>query len=152
MIDVIFKHRPIRDFLKNYPTEKWKKVIPDVFKIIGLNLKNSFNKTNFTKKEFETILSELQSYNSNNLNNNDNNYYTIKNNPLQKEFYPSDDYFSSFENESSYNSNTIEEQKINNNFNKNKPSECEVLIPDMKEIKRNFKKKLANKRILHKSK
>ena len=118
MIDVIFKRRPIRDFLKNYPTEKWKEVIPDVFEIGVLNLKNSFNKTNFTKKEFETILSELRSYNSNNLNNNNNNYYTIKNNTPQKEFYPSDDYFSSFENESSYNNNTIEEQKINNNFNK----------------------------------
>jgi hypothetical protein len=135
MIDVIFKRRPIRDFLKNYPAEKWKEVIPDVFEIGVLNLKNSFNKTNFTKKEFENILSELRSYNSNN-----NNNYTIKNNP-QEEF--SDEYFSSFENDSSYNNYTIEEQKINNN--KNKPSNCEVFIPDMKEIKRNIKKNWPRK-------
>ena len=101
MIDVIFKRRPIRDFLKNYPTEKWKEVIPDVFEIGVLNLKNSFNKTNFTKKEFENILSELRSYNSNN-NNYNNNNYNNNNNP-QEEFYPSDEYFSSFENDSSYN-------------------------------------------------
>ena len=151
MIDVIFKRRPIRDFLKNYPTEKWKEVIPDVIEIGVLNLKNSFNKTYFTRKEFESILSELRSYNSNNFYDNNSNNNSIKNQTpfQQEEINPSDEYFSSFENESSYNNYTIEEQKINNNNynnnNKNKPANCEVFIPDMKEIKRNIKKNWPRK-------
>ena len=53
MIDVIFKRRPIRDFLKNYPTEKWKEVIPDVFEIGVLNLKNSLIKQILRKKNLK---------------------------------------------------------------------------------------------------
>ena len=43
MIEIIFKRRPIREFLKKYPSDKWKEIIPDVLEIGVLNLKNSFN-------------------------------------------------------------------------------------------------------------
>lgn len=65
MIEIIFKRRPIRDFLKQYPSEKWKEIIPDVLEIGVLNLKNSFNTYLFSKEDFSNILFDLRNFNSN---------------------------------------------------------------------------------------
>ena len=38
MIEIILKRKPIRDFLKNYSSERWTEIIPAVMKIDILNL------------------------------------------------------------------------------------------------------------------
>ena len=62
MIEIIFKRRPIREFLKKYPSDKWKEIIPDVLEIGVLNLKNSFNTLMFSKEDFNNILFDLRSF------------------------------------------------------------------------------------------
>lgn len=62
MIEIILKRRPIRDFLKNYSSEKWKEVIPNVLEIGVLNLKNSFGTYQFSKEEFNNILYDLRNF------------------------------------------------------------------------------------------
>lgn len=60
MIDALFKRRPARDFLRKYPTTQWKEIIPDVFEIGVLNLRNSFNTYEFSKTDLQNILLELR--------------------------------------------------------------------------------------------
>lgn len=62
MIEIIFKRRPIREFLKKYPSDKWKEIIPDVLEIGVLNLKNSFNTLMFSKEDFNNILFDLRNF------------------------------------------------------------------------------------------
>lgn len=60
MIDALFKRRISREFLKGYSEELYRDVIPDVFEIGVLSLKNSFNKMQFTKGELNEILEDLR--------------------------------------------------------------------------------------------
>ena len=63
VLNEIFKRRPARDFLRLYPSEKWKEIIPDIFEIGVLNLKNSFGTLKFTKIDIKNILDDLRNYN-----------------------------------------------------------------------------------------
>ena len=38
MIELLYKRKSIRSFLRKYPIENWKIIIPDVFEIGVLNL------------------------------------------------------------------------------------------------------------------
>lgn len=60
MIDCLLMKKPIRNFLKSYSQERWKEIIPEIFEIGVLSLLNSFNKTIFTKEEFQEIISKNQ--------------------------------------------------------------------------------------------
>ena len=64
MIEELLKRPPIHDFLNKYPSERWKKLITDVFEIGVLNLYNSFNTYEFSEREFSSILNDLRYYNS----------------------------------------------------------------------------------------
>ena len=101
MMDLIYRRKSCREFLKVYSEELYKDLIPDVFEIGVLNLVNSFNKTLFTKSELKTIIDDLKNKdyfqindiktiqklntnlnnnkteikNNNNINNNNNNVY-----------------------------------------------------------------------------
>ena len=100
-MDLIYRRKSCREFLKVYSEELYKDLIPDVFEIGVLNLVNSFNKTLFTKSELKTIIDDLKNKdyfqindiktiqklntnlnnnkteikNNNNINNNNNNVY-----------------------------------------------------------------------------
>ena len=60
MMDLIYRRKSCREFLKVYSEELYKDLIPDVFEIGVLNLVNSFNKTLFTKSELRTIIEDLK--------------------------------------------------------------------------------------------
>ena len=63
MIEIILKRKPIRDFLKNYSSERWTEIIPNVLEIGVLNLKNSFGTYQFSQEDFQSILYDLYNYN-----------------------------------------------------------------------------------------
>ena len=126
-INKIFQRRPAREFLSNYPTKLWNKIIPDVFEIGILNLKNSFNTLKFSRQEFENILFELRNYKPNEEENYSNE---------EEEISESNVTNSISNNEISINSN----QSINKTGKKITTARAEVFIPDVKEIERNITK------------
>ena len=128
VVNEIFKRRPARDFLRLYPSDKWREIIPDVFEIGVLNLKNSFGTFKFTKIDLNNILEELRNYNpsqdnvveveydknditnnyinkSNNRNNNKNNFNNNNNN------------FNNNNNDTYYEDNNEENEEDNNDNN-----------------------------------
>ena len=126
-INKIFQRRPAREFLSNYPTKLWNQIIPDVFEIGILNLKNSFNTLKFSRQEFENILFELRNYKPNEEEN-----YSIE----EEENSESNTTNSISNNEISINSN----QSINKTGKQITTARAEVFIPDIKEIERNIPK------------
>ena len=125
-INKIFQRRPAREFLSNYPTKLWNQIIPDVFEIGILNLKNSFGTLKFSRQEFENILYELRNYK-----------------PEKEE---EENYYEEEEENSSYTNSNNNEISMNSNKSINKtgklvtPARAEVFIPDVKEIERNIPK------------
>ena len=125
-INKIFQRRPAREFLSNYPTKLWNQIIPDVFEIGILNLKNSFGTLKFSRQEFENILYELRNYK-----------------PEKEE---GENYYEEEEENSSYTNSNNNEISMNSNKSINKtgklvtPARAEVFIPDVKEIERNIPK------------
>ena len=65
IINQIFKRKPAWDFLRLYPSKKRKEIIPDIFEISVLNLKNSFGILKFTKVDLNnsTTFLILQKFN-----------------------------------------------------------------------------------------
>ena len=126
-INKIFQRRPAREFLSNYPTKLWNQIIPDVFEIGILNLKNSFNTLKFSHQEFENILFELRNYKPNEEEN-----YSIE----EEENSESNTTNTISKNEISINSN----QSINKTGKQITTARAEVFIPDIKEIERNIPK------------
>jgi hypothetical protein len=126
-INKIFQRRPAREFLSNYPTKLWNQIIPDVFEIGILNLKNSFNTLKFSRQEFENILFELRNYKPNEEEN-----YSIE----EEENSESNTTNTISNNEISINSN----QSINKTGKQITTARAEVFIPDIKEIERNIPK------------
>ena len=144
VVNEIFKRRPARDFLRLYPSDKWKEIIPDIFEIGVLNLKNSFGTLKFTKNQIKDILLDLRNYkpdNDNeefNIDNTDNNNINIGFNNEQNN---EEEYENNEEEEEEYfenNNNDIQNQNnnIRNNFNikkediKERTANAEVFIPD----------------------
>jgi len=145
VINEIFKRRPARDFLRLYPSDKWKVLIPDIFEIGVLNLKNSFGTYKFTKKQIQDILIDLRNYkpdddeiNNNNLNEQnleeDKNYNEENNNNNNEEGEYSEN---EENNEINDMNNNNRENNINININKQKEeikertAGAEVFIPDV---------------------
>ena len=143
VINEIFKRRHARDFLRLYPSDKWKVLIPDIFEIGVLNLKNSFGTYKFTKKQIQDILIDLRNYkpdddeiNNNNLNEQnleeDKNYNEENNNNEEEEYSENEE-----NNEINDMNNNNRENNINTNINKQKEeikertAGAEVFIPDV---------------------
>ena len=142
VVNEIFKRRPARDFLRLYPSDKWKELIPDIFEIGVLNLKNSFGTLKFTKNQINDILIDLRNYKPNeeeiNNNNINNNNYEEQNNFEEENYNNSDEeeeYYENEENNIQNNNNNIQNNNINN-INKEKEdikertANAEVFIPD----------------------
>ena len=84
VLNEIFKRRPARDFLRLYPSEKWKEIIPDIFEIGVLNLKNSFNTLKFSKADIKNILEDLRNYNPSQEVAGEEEYLTEKDNNINR--------------------------------------------------------------------
>jgi len=142
VVNEIFKRRPARDFLRLYPSDKWKELIPDIFEIGVLNLKNSFGTLKFTKNQIKDILVDLRNYKPNEEEINTNNININNNNYEDKNNFEEENYNNNSDEEEEYNENENDEQKNNNKLNNknmiNKEKEdirertanAEVFIPD----------------------
>ena len=146
----IFKRRPRRDFLRLYPSERWKELIPDIFEIGVLNLKNSFGTLKFSKAQIKDILLDLRNYKPNeeeiNINNmnNDINYEEQNNNEYEEDYNNNNEEEEYLENEDDNNVNNYNMNNNGNNIknNQNKEKEdmkermanAEVFIPDENKI------------------
>ena len=122
VVNEIFKRRPARDFLRLYPSEKWKQLIPDIFEIGVLNLKNSFGTYKFTNNQIKEILLDLRNYkpeiNEEEINTdiNNNNYQEEDNNNNENEEINEN----IFDEENFNNDNNNEEEEyIDNDNNEN---------------------------------
>ena len=60
MIEVLYRRKHCRDFLRMYSEQLYKDLIPDIFEIGVLTLLNSFNKYIFTKEEINDIILDLK--------------------------------------------------------------------------------------------
>jgi len=114
VVNEIFKRRPARDFLRLYPSDKWREIIPDVFEIGVLNLKNSFGTFKFTKIDLNNILEELRNYNpaQDNAVEEESDRNEIQNNYINK-------------NNNKNNNKNIFNKNNNNNFNNNNDANFE---------------------------
>ena len=125
-LNKIFERNIVREFLSIYPTKFWNEIIPNVFEIGILNLKNSFNTLKFSRNDFENILYELRNYKPK-----QRQYYQNEEEENEEEEYEEDSHYTQ-----SYHSN----QSINKTGKKVTTARTEVFIPDIKEIERNITK------------
>ena len=87
MIEMFYRRKSCRDFLKVYSEELYKDLIPDIFEIGVLNLLYSFNKLFYTKEELNEIISELK----HKIYSNEPEYKTIQKLTLSKPYNYIDD-------------------------------------------------------------
>ena len=98
-----------------YPSDKWKELIPDIFEIGVLNLKNSFGTLKFTKAQIKDILLDLRNYKPN-----DNN--------TEEEYFENDDNINNINKE-------INKEKEDIKDIKERTANAEVFIPNENNIK-----------------
>jgi X-linked retinitis pigmentosa GTPase regulator len=60
MINELLSRPNIQEFLNKYPSSRWKELITDLFEIGILNLRNSFNRDEFSRKQFIRIINDLE--------------------------------------------------------------------------------------------
>lgn len=135
MIEELLKRPPIREFLNKYPSERWKKLITDVFEIGVLNLSNSFHTLEFSEREFNAILNDLRYY------NNRSAPPTPYSNPAPPKYYPSNPPKPTTMTHSNYYYDRTNEQRIFNCTRKHKkytPAKGEVFVTNDDEIERKF--------------
>ena len=60
MINELLSRPNIQSFLNKYPSNRWKELIADLFEIGVLNLRNSYHRDEYSKKEFNALIYDLQ--------------------------------------------------------------------------------------------
>ena len=60
MLDLLYRKKTCREFLKVYTEDLYRDIIPNVFEIGVLTLQNNFNKILFRKEELEEIILDLK--------------------------------------------------------------------------------------------
>ena len=60
MINELLSRPNIQSFLNKYPSNRWKELIADLFEIGVLNLRNSYHRDEYSKKEFRALIYDLQ--------------------------------------------------------------------------------------------
>ena len=60
MINELLSRPNIQEFLNKYPSNRWKELIADLFEIGVLNLRNSYHRDEYSKKEFRALIYDLQ--------------------------------------------------------------------------------------------
>ena len=118
VVNEIFKRRSARDFLRLYPSDKWKELIPDIFEIGVLNLKNSFGTLKFTKAQIKGILIDLRNYkpDEEEIDMNDNNN-DINDKEEEEDNYNNEENINDYEEEEFFDNNADNNEFNNNNIN-----------------------------------
>ena len=100
MINELLSRPNIQEFLNKYPSNRWKELIADLFEIGVLNLRNSYHRDEYSKKEFKALIYDLehpyQQYNRPPIQNPNYNYppkpqYRKSNLPYNQNLYPNYD-------------------------------------------------------------
>ena len=60
MINELLSRPNIQEFLNKYPSDRWKELIADLFEIGVLNLRNSYHRDEYSKKEFRALIYDLE--------------------------------------------------------------------------------------------
>ena len=60
MINELLSRPNIQEFLNKYPSSRWKELIADLFEIGVLNLRNSYHRDEYSKKEFRALIYDLE--------------------------------------------------------------------------------------------
>jgi len=90
MINELLSRPNIQEFLNKYPSSRWKELLADLFEIGVLNLRNSYHRDEFSKKEFRALIYDLEhpSYESNSRPPMSNYNYNQKKPPIPYRGYP----------------------------------------------------------------
>ena len=143
MFESMFHRKNIKNFFSRYPVETWKELLSNITEIGILNLKISFNKEKFTNEEFNLILNDLKFIIDKNEKNKYNNIYNNNNNKYMNNLNRENKNKKKINDKNIKHYDTNFERKI---FSKNSPSNSEVFIADMDEIKRNITKYYPKKK------
>ena len=165
MINELLSRPNIQEFLNKYPSSRWKELITDLFEIGILNLRNSYNRDEFSRNEFYAIIHDLEHPIPSRIQTpNQNNYY---NNQYQRPNYSYPRYTSNFNSQNNFNQKYLKENisNYNNNFNYERrwrrlekqqlratPSQMDAFYSEKNEypIKKGFKKKRSHREIMDK--
>ena len=124
MINELLSRPNIQEFLNKYPSNCWKELLADLFEIGVLNLRNSYHRDEFSKKEFRALIYDLQHplYEPENRPSNYyNNYYQSNQRNLNYNRYPNytpNYYQTPSENLSNYSFNNYDFERRRNRLNK----------------------------------
>ena len=123
MINELLSRPNIQEFLNKYPSNCWKELLADLFEIGVLNLRNSYHRDEFSKKEFRALIYDLQhpSYEPENRPSNYYNNYQSNQKNLNYNGYPNytpNYYQTPAENLSNYSFNNYDFERRRNRLNK----------------------------------
>ena len=123
MINELLSRPNIQEFLNKYPSNCWKELLADLFEIGVLNLRNSYHRDEFSKKEFRALIYDLQhpSYEPENRPSNYYNNYQSNQRNLNYNQYPNytpNYYQTPSENLSNYSFNNYDFERRRNRLNK----------------------------------
>ena len=123
MINELLSRPNIQEFLNKYPSNCWKELLADLFEIGVLNLRNSYHRDEFSKKEFRALIYDLQhpSYEPENRPSNYYNNYQSNQRNLNYNRYPNytpNYYQTPSENLSNYSFNNYDFERRRNRLNK----------------------------------
>ena len=123
MINELLSRPNIQEFLNKYPSNCWKELLADLFEIGVLNLRNSYHRDEFSKKEFRALIYDLQhpSYEPENRPSNYYNNYQSNQRNLNYNHYPNytpNYYQTPSENLSNYSFNNYDFERRRNRLNK----------------------------------
>ena len=110
MINELLSRPNIQEFLNKYPSSRWKELIADLFEIGVLNLRNSYHRDEYSKKEFRALIYDLQH----------SSYEPERKVPTQYQKYnQTREPRYSYSPHNNYNKNYINENSSNYNYNIN---------------------------------
>ena len=123
MINELLSRPNIQEFLNKYPSNCWKELLADLFEIGVLNLRNSYHRDEFSKKEFRALIYDLQHplYEPENRPSNYYNNYQSNQRNLNYNQYPNytpNYYQTPSENLSNYSFNNYDFERRRNRLNK----------------------------------
>ena len=123
MINELLSRPNIQEFLNKYPSNCWKELLADLFEIGVLNLRNSYHRDEFSKKEFRALIYDLQHplYEPENRPSNYYNNYQSNQRNLNYNRYPNytpNYYQTPAENLSNYSFNNYDFERRRNRLNK----------------------------------
>ena len=167
MINELLSRPNIQEFLNKYPSSRWKELITDLFEIGILNLRNSYNRDEFSRNEFYALIHDLEHPIPSRIQTPNQNY--SYNNQYQRSNYSYPRYSSNY----NYNTpNNINQKYLkenisnyNNNFNYERrwrrlekqqlratPSQMDAFYSEKNEfpLKTKVKKKRSHREIMDK--